>query len=200
MGGFGSGRRWMQSTTETCTRLDIRWLRKNGYLEHPNNGVLTWSCGDRKAGAIRYAIDKDKMELNYRSQSPSSSDWETVKQTIYFEETPCNYGGSRKWFTCPACYQRVGVLYGHGTYFYCRRCYKLPYRSNLQTQTDRLYTKKHELGRELFEHYEHGDGWGKKKGMHWKTYYRKYEEYDKLRRATDAVFFEQAYKLKSLRR
>lgn len=39
---------------------------------------------------------------------------------------------------------------------------------------------------------------GKKKGMHWKTYHRKYEQYEKLRRATDAVFFRQAYKLKTL--
>jgi hypothetical protein len=40
--------------------------------------------------------------------------------------TPCNLGGWRAWFICPAvgCGRRVAILYGGGI-FACRHCYRL---------------------------------------------------------------------------
>lgn len=49
---------------------------------------------------------------------------------LFFEETPCNYGGYRIWFKCPGCSRRVGVLYSNGWSLglYCRHCLDLTYR------------------------------------------------------------------------
>lgn len=45
---------------------------------------------------------------------------------------------------------------------------------------DNLVEQKDKLGERIFEYYEGGDGWGKKKGMHWKTYNRLYVRYQLL--------------------
>ena len=127
-----------------------------------------------------YKIFDGHMLLIYKHRNRQNQEWEEVEQTIYFDETACNYGGTRKWFLCPNCRKRVAVLAGLGKYFYCRKCYRLPYRSTLETKRDRLYTKKHELGAEIFEDYKNGGGWRKKKGMHWKTFNRKRAEYWRL--------------------
>ncbi|MCG5073022.1 hypothetical protein [Paraburkholderia tagetis] len=39
---------------------------------------------------------------------------EPVKQRVDLRTTPCNYGGSRVWFECPACRQRVAILLFRG--------------------------------------------------------------------------------------
>jgi hypothetical protein len=52
--------------------------------------------------------------------------------------TPCNLGGWRAWFVCPAvgCGQRVAILYG-GSIFACRHCYQLAYTSAREDAGDR---------------------------------------------------------------
>ena len=52
--------------------------------------------------------------------------------------TPCNLGGSRAWFICPAvgCGRRVAILYGGGI-FACRHCYQLAYASAREDVCDR---------------------------------------------------------------
>lgn len=182
MGGIGSGRYGWQPTMENTKRIEIKLLKKQGKLDCEHTGRLSWTHNGRDSGSIGYQMFKDKMVLNYKSREREYAEWKEVSQTILFEETPCNYGGTRKWFTCPRCCSRVGVLVGPQTYFYCRKCYRLPYRSTLETPADRLLTKKHELGKKIFEHYKNGDGWMKKKGMHQKTFDRKLKEYRLLER------------------
>ena len=145
-----------------------------------------------------YKIFDGHMLLIYKHRNRQNQEWEEVKQTIYFDETPCNYGGTRKWFLCPNCLKRVAILAGLGKYFYCRKCYRLPYRSTLETKRNRLYTKKHELGAEIFEDYINGEGWRKKKGMHQKTFQRKLAEYRQLERLVNLrsiKYIEQLSKL-----
>ena len=88
--------------------------------------------------------------------------------------TPCNYGGSRAWFRCPAvdCGRRVAILYG-GTIFACRHCYRLAYSSQRENLDDRA-TRRADKIRDRLE-WEPGilNGHGiKPKGMHSRTYQR----------------------------
>ncbi|WXG55377.1 MAG: hypothetical protein ROD09_11150 [Candidatus Sedimenticola sp. (ex Thyasira tokunagai)] len=49
MGGLGSGNwyRWDKKTTaEEVHRVDIRYLKKQGYLTPGYMGWLSWSCGE----------------------------------------------------------------------------------------------------------------------------------------------------------
>jgi hypothetical protein len=50
MGGYGSGRRGSKNTTESQYRIDIRWLRKQGFLQPGAVRSLSWSCLLQPAG------------------------------------------------------------------------------------------------------------------------------------------------------
>ena len=112
-----------------------------------------------------------EMRLNFRYRR-NGGDWEKAEQIIWFTETPCNYGGSRKWFRCPRCDTRVAVLYGADVKFLCRHCYRLPYASQGESVLDRMSRKADKISKKLEaeEYLVDGDLW-KPKGMHWRTFY-----------------------------
>ena len=180
MGGFGSGRQGSQATMESSKRIDVRWLKKKKLLAIPHRGILSWTSGRRDSGKIGYTMHVDRMDLSYRFQGAYDTEWTSVKQTIDFAFTDCNFGGKRTWFSCPNCCRNVAILAGHGVYFYCRKCHRLPYKSNLESNNARISSKKDSLGEQIFEYYKYGDGFIKKKGMHQKTFDRKLKEYRRL--------------------
>ena len=55
----------------------------------------------------------------------------------------------------------------------------------MQSDLSRLIEQKHKLGGQIFEHYEFGEGWEKKKWMRWKTFDRLYNRYRSLDRVID---------------
>ena len=175
MGGYGSGSwyRWdSKSTTESQHRIDIRWLKKQGYLRPGNFRLLSWSRGNEQTGSIGYRMEADRMVLNYRHR-PHGGEWEQVEQTISFDRTPCNYGGHRTWFLCPRCWKRVAVLYGTGKYFFCRHCYDLTYSSQQESKLDRLMRKARKIREKMGGGVSLIDPFpDKPKNMHWKTYWR----------------------------
>lgn len=143
MGGPGSGNRWRwnsKETTESQRRIDIRWLKKNGYLQAGTMGILSWSRRDKQTGAVGFRIEECQLILNYRHRS-YDRDWEPVVQSVSFDHTSCNYGGYREWFLCPRCLKRVAILYGAGKYFFCRHCYDLSYSSQQEGPIDRIGRK-----------------------------------------------------------
>lgn len=180
MGGHGSGNwyRWNTATTlEETKRIDIRYMRKQGFLAQGMSGSLRWHVGDKPSGDIRFTTTQDYLQINYRYRE-HGGEWHPIEQRINFDRTPCNYGGERMWFLCPRCNHRVGVLSGHGALFLCRKCHQLPYASENEGRNNKLFSRKHKLGKRIFEHYECGQGYGKKKGMHWKTFERLQGRYE----------------------
>jgi hypothetical protein len=116
--------------------------------------------------------------LNYRSRS--GGEWQPVEYPVYLEWTPCNFGGRRAWFVCPArgCGRRVAILYG-GSIFACRHCHRLAYPSQRETWDDRAARRADRIRARL--------GWErgilnakglKPKGMHWRTFERLEAEHD----------------------
>jgi hypothetical protein len=63
--------------------------------------------------------------------------WGDVYQGVALTETPCHYGGSRKWFICPDCRRRCGVLYV-GRSIACRNCHGLTYASQYEAPRERM--------------------------------------------------------------
>ena len=182
MGGPGSGDwyRWgKKTTTDEVKRIDIRYMRKQGLLKPGAQGSLNWTCRGEPSGNVRYTCYPHELQLHYRYRK-NNEDWQPVEQRITLERTRCNYGGDRPWFRCPQCFKRVAVLYGADVLFLCRHCYQLPYTSRNQGYMDKLIDQKHALGKRIFEHYEFGEGWGKKKGMHRKTFNRLHARYNLL--------------------
>jgi len=95
--------------------------------------------------------------------------------------TPCNLGGSRAWFICPAvgCGRRVAILYG-GSIFACRR-YRLAYASSREDAGGRATRRADRLRARLG--WEPGilNGGGEKpKWMRWRTFERLAAKHDQL--------------------
>jgi len=186
VGGIGSGSwyRWdTKTTTEEVKRIDIRVMKKNGWLVPGWWRTMSWTCGGEPSGDIKYQVDHDGLDLSYRSRS-AGEDWQSVKERILFNRTPCSYGGERLWFLCPHCGRRVAILYGVDARFLCRHCYDLPYASQMKGRLDQLIDQKHKLGNRIFEDYD-GYGWRRRKGMHQKTFDRLYEKFWRLDMAID---------------
>ena len=100
----------------SCSNCNFSWFNKNGVFKHPrpHQGSLKWIRNGNSVGGMGYKILDGRMILIYKHRNRQNQEWEEVKQTIYFDETPCNYGGTRKWFLCPNCLKRVAVIAGLG--------------------------------------------------------------------------------------
>ncbi len=139
----------------------------------PNtSGTLSWSIGDEPAGSIGYTMHSELILLRYRFRR-HSGEWEDVEQNIFFDQTPCNYGGYRKWFLCPRCMKRVAILYGSGKYFFCRHCHQLTYDSCNSPPLQRIFDRANKLKEKLGGHAGFDNPIpARPKGMHRRTYNR----------------------------
>ena len=206
MGGSGSGRwyRWDTKTTiEEVRRLDIRYMRQHGLLRPGYLGSMTWHRGDKETGSIQFHVSYDnRIVLDYRYRE-YSGEWESVRETIMMDWTPCHYGGTRPWFRCPGCARRVGVLCGYGKWFLCRHCHRLPYASQQQSHHDRMMDqawkirKRLEVGESLFEPL---GPWHKPKRMHWRTFAKLTAREKRYSRASLSAFKALIDKEKSARK
>lgn len=175
MGGIGSGRRYQggKVTTSNMHPLDIRRLHRKGLLSPGADFSWHWTVNDREVSAIRIHTEVDRVILIYRTRD-RGGEWQPMEYPVYLAWTPCNLGGRRAWFLCPArgCGRRVAIIYG-GSIFACRHCHQLAYESQRETDDDRAARRADTVRRRL--------GWepgilngsgGKPKGMHWRTFDR----------------------------
>jgi hypothetical protein len=159
--------------TEDVPQLDIRRLNQQSLLS-PGTTLLA-ICGENLL--YQLSIHAKKIEVT------------SHHQTIYLDPSPCNYGGERLWFKCPHCHQRVAVLYDVDTFFMCRTCHRLSYRSQGENVLRRSLRKIRKLRTrldaplDLSEYIQ-----TKPKGMHWKTFERlRQQELDAHIRYFDAL-------------
>jgi hypothetical protein len=194
MGGFGSGR-WYKcgskTTTESQRRIDIRWFRRQGYLNLGHTGKLSWSRAGETTGWISYRMESDRMVLDYRFR-PYGGKWKQVEQQVFFDRTRCHFGGHRTWFLCSrlpgvgegwwlSMVQRntssaVTVMTSH-----IRSSRKASWSGSA---ADRKIRKRLGGSHDLFEPLP-----GKPKNTHWATYW-------KLREEADGIHMRWRYSMK----
>ncbi len=193
MGALGSGNwyRWNCKTkTEEVKRIDIRYLKKQGWLQPGITGTLSWVCDGEPAGWIRFSTEEHKLKLDYRYKE-SDGEWIPVSESVWFETTACHYGGERKWFLCPHCGRRVAVLYGVSIRFLCRHCYDLAYSCQNEDSISRMYRKARKVRQRLNASSDLGEPvWEKPKGMHWKTYERLLREEEEASYKADLMLVQ----------
>lgn len=180
MGGFGSGRgQYGKDTTSDMRALDVRRLQRDGLLTPGRSFNWQWSINGEKVADINIRTEADRVILNYRSRN-TGGEWQPMEYPVTLEWTPCNLGGRRAWFLCPArgCGRRVAMLFG-GSIFACRHCHKLAYASQRERADDRATRRADRIRDKLG--WEpgilNGDG-DKPKGMHWRTYERLLAQHD----------------------
>src|SRR2546422_8594062 len=115
MGGPGSGNRWRfsaKSTTGDYCALDVRRLAREGMLRPAYLGGWKWTDDGETVASIRMRAEQDCVILIYRHRSGGEK-WKDEQYPVWIVRTPCNLGGSRAWFLCPAvgCRRRVAILY-----------------------------------------------------------------------------------------
>ena len=192
MGGIGSGRYWRFDTKHCVTDyqvLDVRRWAREGCLQPGDRFGWQWTEDGEQTGSIQVAVELGRIRLIYRSQSPGS-DWENMDYAVRLLSTPCQYGGERQWFACPAvgCGRRVAKLYG-GRVFACRHCHQLAYPSQREPSYDRIVRRADNIRARLgWEPGLYGIPGGRPKGMHRRTYERLVSEVDRLSDEAEAAF------------
>lgn len=183
MGGMNSGRKNQggKRTTEDCRSLDVRQFQRDGLLDNGKSFGWNWTRNGEKMASIQVRIEVDRLILEYRHQH-GEAEWKSVNYPVKVVWTPCNYGGLRAWFNCPAngCGRRVAKIFlGSAGIFACRHCYQLAYASQRENADDRAMRKAAKIRDRLGWQPGILNGTGDKPdGMHWKTYLRLVNEHD----------------------
>lgn len=167
--------------TKNCTddyrALDVRSIKRAGRLTPGQSFSWIWTRSGKTIATINMQTDADSVRLNYRKRA-HGGEWRDMDYAVRLAYTPCNLGGQRVWWQCPAagCGRRIAVLYGGSGIFGCRHCYRLAYRS--QREAGNYYRPADKLRARLgwVPGIAHPPG-DKPKGMHWKTYQRLTSDY-----------------------
>jgi hypothetical protein len=149
VGGYFStrwGAEQVRQTTDALLKLDVRWLHRVEGLQPGATTVPSWSRQGQPSGSIVVTMDPDRpvLILKYSTQRPGE-DWQPVRESVWLDSTPCNYGGNRTWFLCPGCGTRRAVLFSVGGRFRCRQCHDLAYSSSREDPTERAIRRCAEL-------------------------------------------------------
>ena len=184
MGGFGSGRCGGGPVAESLRSLDINMLNRKSLLEGWYGNLAWWDDNGDQTGSITVGGSMSQVHV---TGALNGEPWD---QIITLSRTPCNFGGDRPWFICPArCGRRVGKLYIGPSGLACRKCYGLVHASTREDVVGRTWRKKRKLEALL-------DNEGEKpKGMHWRTYNRIYDQLDALEGNLDQQFYEKAIRM-----
>ena len=191
MGGRGSGRQWrtVRGTTAECPQLDVRQLLKGGLLLPGRSFPYEWTRLGKNVASIHVTAYEDRVVLAYDHLSAA-----TGRQglrycySVLLEWLPCNFGGRRAWFRCPAidCGCRVAVLYAERDLCVCLSLrHQLAYSSQRLPPYWRAVNRARAIRRRLggtaslFEPFPI-----KPEGMHWKTYELLHHEYAKAKAAS----------------
>ncbi|MCE1226866.1 MAG: hypothetical protein LWW87_10330 [Geobacteraceae bacterium] len=181
MGGQGSGswlRYGQKRNLEQQLRIDIRYLKKNRMLE-PGSYTLAWSYGDEETSArASLVVAEQKMVVACNWKDGETGLPQRMDRLIRLSETPCRYGGTRKWFICPQCGNRMAVLVLLPPSIGCRHCRNLSYASQSESISYRALRRRNKIARRLERDEYFGEMLTRPKGMHWQTYYRLCGEHD----------------------
>src|ERR1035438_6866206 len=102
MGGYGSGRTRTRESTDDYVRLDVRWLKRQGYLRPGWPGMVHWSRRGERFASISIEAGDGQVSLRYRTRD-RGGEWQDRSHSVAVEWTHCPFGGKRAWFRCPAC-------------------------------------------------------------------------------------------------
>lgn len=143
MGGFSSGRYRTRNrgTIEAALRLDLRVMRRQGFLVPGSamSGIQRWtrtSTGEEtgSVGVTVNLLDPEAGVVEVRF----NLNGDPRHQEIRLESRPMRYGGRRYYFICPKQGRRCEVLPFADGLFACRQAGRLTYQSQSASEIDRM--------------------------------------------------------------
>lgn len=139
----GAGRPGWHAKTAGKLQVDVRKLHRDGNLS--GKYIVTWQWAS--GATIKLETSPDLVTLLYRYKD-SQSEWRDVTQPVAVTRTPCHYGGSRPWLSCPRCSKRVAILYLWNVPL-CRSCAKLVYPSQAEDAIARSWRRSRKIAAKL---------------------------------------------------
>jgi hypothetical protein len=131
----GAGRPASHAKTSDYLGLDVRALHRRRLLTAGSSFSWTWSRHGEPVGTIGVRVPHTSIvHLDYCRNGDPRHD------AIDISRSPCAYGGTRPWFTCPGCRRRVAIVY-LGTATGCRQCLRLKYPSQSEDSLDRSWRR-----------------------------------------------------------
>jgi hypothetical protein len=166
-----------KNTTDDYRRIDVRRWQRDGLLLPFHYFQWCWTRDGERVASIGVRVQAESVTLIY-THSRWDSEPRALEYAVDLERTPCNYGGERVWFRCPArnCGRRVAILYCAG-YFVCRHYLQLAYETQREQPPDRALHKAQAIHEKLGGTGIIDDPVFKPKGMHWQTYSRHIERF-----------------------
>lgn len=187
MGGYGSGRPAWRPILERRTRLDVRFLQRQGWLRPGQAGSLTWSSDGEPIASVSYRAFDDTLELQYGVRHDGEEDWTPTLTSVPIEHHPWRFGGRRAFWRCPRCARRCEVVVYAGGRWACRKCLRLAYQSQRLAPADRLQLRADRLYARAGTDY--GDGFVvRRKWMRWRTFNRLIDRANAASACADDLF------------
>lgn len=122
--------------------LDVRWMRRHGYLVPGARGIIGQSLNGRPDGQCHIVHGGAGFDVTIGGR----------RQWIGLDYTPQPFGGQRAWFECPGCGERCGVLYAPraaGSRFACRPCWGVAYQSQRESPRYRPMLRARKIRQQL---------------------------------------------------
>lgn len=138
-------------TTDECLVLDIVDLARDKGLCDGASGSVWWTGAGRECASVAWEVKHQSLYLSYEVRGGSGPQPDSYP--VHLVSTPTRFSGERLWFSCPGCKRRVRKLYlpPYETYFLCRACHELTYRSQKKStpQFDRAWSRLEKLREHL---------------------------------------------------
>lgn len=178
------------------SRGGLRWGRYHISVESCHSlsawGRFVWAWngdGDDKFKVKWWENNNGYLVLEHKR------DGGKYQEQISFSKTPCHFGGSRIWLTCPGCGRGVGKLYLPTTLYSngmrvqnwrCRYCYKLTYEQRRSRDLSRIFERRaQQVAQRLITRRNH---FYKPKNMRWKTFEQLVDKYNTFVEQENAHF------------
>jgi uncharacterized protein YdcH (DUF465 family) len=159
--------------SEDYPRLDISALKKRNLFEEYTQGRSFGSADKKETWSIGWLIFSDSITVQYDYQGRS---YAHSVNLVLDEPT---YGGVRHYIECPVCSERRKQVYISEGTIGCRTCLNLHYKSQSESQTERLFRKKDALYNKL-DKVEGGYQLRKKKWQRTRTFTKISDEINSL--------------------
>jgi hypothetical protein len=184
MGSSSSGRSaWRNAgTVEGKVSLRVGSLQREGALRAGAASTWRWTSNDGSESSIGLLAGEGDLLLSFTLNGVPH------REFVGIIHTPCHFGGSRPWFSCPLCRRPVGALILRGS-FKCRHCARLVYRSQRADLSERGRLKIRRAYRALGLDPDEAELMGhlpKPRGMHWRTFQRHWEAIERGAEMRDA--------------